>query len=174
MKRAGKLRERIFQARLDEAGREVEGAHLPGQVGGIHGDAVAPQARAGQELHEAIGLRGGRVDDLPDVEVETVAHQRHLVGEPDVDGAEGVLEELHHLGALGRGDLDDAVEDRLVHRRRQFRAQRRLAAHHLGDLAQRELRVGRVDALRREGDGEFDAHPLDSSIGTKSSWVVPG
>jgi hypothetical protein len=33
-------------------------------------------------------------DDFPHVAAEFATHDRHLVGEPDVDAAEGVLEEI--------------------------------------------------------------------------------
>ena len=74
-----------------------------------------PAARPRQELHEAIGLGRRGVDHLPHVELEALAHERHLVGEADVDRAEGVLEELDHLGGLCRRHrhrLVDGLESR--------------------------------------------------------------
>ena len=71
---------------------------LPRQVERIDRDAVAAEARARVERHEAerLGRRG--VDHFPDVDAEPVAHQRDLVHQADVHRAERVLEQLHHLG----------------------------------------------------------------------------
>ena len=49
-----------------------------------------------------------------------VAHQRDLVHETDVDRAERVLEQLHHLGDARRADRHD--------RRRRPRVEQRTAA----------------------------------------------
>ncbi len=62
----------------------------------------------GQE-GERLG-RGG-LDHLPGRDAEPVAHQRELVGERDVDGAERVLVQLGGLGDLGAGDRDHRVDD---------------------------------------------------------------
>ena len=42
------------------------------------------------------------------VDAEPLAHDRDLVDEADVHGAERVLEELHHLRGVGARDGDDA------------------------------------------------------------------
>ena len=89
---------------LDELGREVVLARLPGQVERVDRQAVAAHAGPGLEAHEAVGLGRGGVDDLPDVDAHAVGEHRHLVDERDVDRAEDVLEQLGELGDLGRGD----------------------------------------------------------------------
>ena len=48
------------------------------------------------------GLVAGRVDHFPHVDAQPVAHQRDLVDQADVDGAERVLEQLDHLGHARR------------------------------------------------------------------------
>ena len=99
---------------LDELGREVQLAGLPGQVERIDGEAVAAHARARIEAHEAerLGRRG--VDDLVDVDVHPVGQARQLVDERDVDRAEDVLQQLGHLGDLGGRDRDDLLADEAV------------------------------------------------------------
>jgi hypothetical protein len=63
-------------------------------------DAVAADAGAGAEdLHARVAV--GQADHLPYVEAEARAHVGELVGEGDVDVAEGVLRELGQLGDLG-------------------------------------------------------------------------
>jgi hypothetical protein len=63
---------------------------------------VAAKAGSGIEGHKAERLRRRRIDDFPDVDAESPAHEGELVHQADVDGAERVLQELHHLGRLGR------------------------------------------------------------------------
>src|SRR3712207_7074177 len=59
----------------------------------VERDAVAADAGAGVEGHEAERLGGRGADDLPGVYAEVVAEPRHLVRHADVDGAEGVLKD---------------------------------------------------------------------------------
>ncbi len=133
-----------------------------------------PQARPRLELHEAVGLGRRGVDDLPDVEPEAVAHQRNLVREPDVDRAEGILEQLHHLGALSRADQNDFVEDVLVNLRSQLSAERRSAADDLRDVSHRKLLVRRVDALGRERDREVDSDREPAGLEHRHEQLLSG
>ena len=50
------------------------------------------------------GLVAAASIDLPDVDVHPVAEHGELVDERDVDRAEDVLEQLRHLGRIGRRD----------------------------------------------------------------------
>ena len=68
-----------------------------------------PRPGPGIERHEAERLGLGGVDHFPHVDAHAMAHQRQLVDQADVDGAEGVLEQLHHLGDARRADRDDRV-----------------------------------------------------------------
>ena len=72
--------------------------HPPGQVRRVDRQAVAADARAGGEPHEAERLGRRRVDGLPDVDAEVVGEHRDLVDQGDVDVPEGVLEQLGQLG----------------------------------------------------------------------------
>ena len=87
---------------VDEARLVVQRAHLPREVVRIERNAVAADAGARRELHEAERLRRGRVDHFPHVDAQLVAHDRHLVDQADVHRAEGVLEQLDQLGRLRR------------------------------------------------------------------------
>ncbi len=135
---------------LDEARLEVVLLRLPRQVERVDGDAVAAEAGAGIERHEAERLRLGRVDHLPHVDVHPVAHQRELVHEADVHGAERVLEELDHLGHARGADRHDGVHHLAVERHRHPRAHLVMPAHDLRDVLRLELRVARVHTLGRE------------------------
>jgi hypothetical protein len=67
---------------------------------------VPAHAGPGVEAHEAVGLGGCRVDDIPDVDTHAVGEHRQLVYEGDVDRAEDVLEQrlgAERLGLGGRG-----------------------------------------------------------------------
>ena len=89
---------------------------------------------------------------------ELVAHQRDLVHEADVHGAERVLEQLHHLGDARRADRHDRLDRRCRRARAaSSRALRRHAADDLRHVARVERRVARVDALGRERQEEVDA-----------------
>ena len=142
---------------LDELRPEVELARLPAQVERVDGDAVAAEAGAGLELHEAEGLGRGRVDDLPDVDLHAVAEHRQLVHQRDVDAAEDVLEQLGHLRDLGRADRHDVVERGPVDLQRPRRAGRREAADDLGRALGGVVGAPGVHALGREGEVEVDA-----------------
>ena len=120
---------------------------------------MAADAGAGVEGHEAEGLGGGRPDDLPRVDAEVVAEPRHLVGHPDVDGPERVLQELRRLRHAGRGDGVDLTDDDRVERGRGLGGVVRAAADDLRDVVRLELRVAGVDALGREGQQEVLVEP---------------
>src|SRR5262245_36871453 len=64
---------------FDEARLEPVHLGLPGEVEGMDRDAMPAKARPRIEGHEAEGLRLRRVDHLPDVDAECVAHERHFV-----------------------------------------------------------------------------------------------
>ena len=68
-----------------------------------------PTPGPGRELHEAVGLGGRRLDHLPHVDAQLVAHDRHLVDQGDIDRPEGVLQQLDHLGRLGGRDRHDGA-----------------------------------------------------------------
>src|SRR5437868_7105517 len=68
----------------DEAGLVAHHARPPREVVGIAGQAVAADAGAGLEGHEAEGLGRRGIDDLPDGEPEPPAHDGQLVHEGDV------------------------------------------------------------------------------------------
>src|SRR5262249_42396550 len=85
----------------DEARLVAIEAHLPGQVERIDGDAVPADARPGVERHEAEGLGGSSVGDLPGADVQAPTHEGELVGQGDVHVPEDVLVELGELGDFG-------------------------------------------------------------------------
>jgi hypothetical protein len=118
---------------VNEARFEAGQARLPGEVEGVDGDAVPAQAGPRVEGHEPEGLAGGRVDDLPDVDAQGAGHEGDLVDEADVDGADGVLQELDHLGGLGRGDGDDVGSNVAVEAGGEVGAGWGDPPHHAGD-----------------------------------------
>ncbi len=143
---------------LDEAGLVGQRAQLPGEIVGVHRDAVAAQPRAGRELHEAEGLGGRGVDDLPSVQPQFVAHEQQLVSQADVHRTEGVLEKLDHLGRVGRGDGDQGLDGCAVAGHGHLQAGGGHAADDLGRVVGGPVRAPRVHPLRREGQEELFAH----------------
>src|SRR5262245_13253549 len=77
---------------------------LPGKIMRIERNAVTANSGTGIKRHEAerFGSRGA--NHLPGVDVERIAKARHLIGHPDVYGAEGVLEQLGRFRHTGRSD----------------------------------------------------------------------
>ena len=69
------------------------------------------QSGTGVVREKTVGLRGGRVDHLPDVDSEAVAHESHFVDERDVDHAETVFNQLCHLRGTQGGDRDQTIHD---------------------------------------------------------------
>ena len=162
---------------IDEARLVVQRPHLPREVVRVERNAVSADARARRELHEAERLRRGRVDDLPHVDAELVADDRHLVDEPDVDRAERVLEQLHQLGRFGRRHRDDRVDARSRRAPSRLRCRRRDAA----DDLRRVLRVVHFglpgstrSGLKARKTSLPTVRPRSSSVGSITSRVVPG
>ena len=145
---------------LDELGIEVELARLPGQIIRVDRNAVASHAGPGVEGHEAEGLRRGRVDDLPDVDVHPVAELGELVHQGDVHAPENVLQKLAHLGHAGTRDPVDLL------RRHQDPEQGggglpgRLVdpPYNLGGVVRRKMLVSRVDPLGGEREQIVSSH----------------
>ena len=143
---------------VDEPRLVVEAPHLPREVVRIDRDAVAADARAGSEFHEAERLGGRGVDHFPHVHAQLVADDGHFVDQADVHAAEGVLQQLHQLGGLDRRHLHDLLDRRLVERGHDAGAVGGDAAHDLRRVAGVPGRVARIDALGAEGEEEILAH----------------
>ena len=80
------------------------------QEPGIHADAVAADAGPRlQDVHARVHVAD--LDDLVHVHVVVAADAGELVREGDVDGAEGVLDDLGHLGRADVGDDDLALAE---------------------------------------------------------------
>jgi len=116
---------------FDEAGPVLERPHLPGQVLRVDREAVAAQAGTGREAHEAVWLRRRGLDDLADVDPQTVRDDRHLVHETDVHRSEGVLQQLREFRDLGRRNAHDLVDDPFVEAGGEFAAGGGESAHDL-------------------------------------------
>ena len=116
-----------------------------------------PSPGPGIERHEAKRFSGRRVDHFPDIDTHAVAHDGDLVHQADIDHAEGVFEQLHHLGNLRGTDRHHMFERLRVEQTPQFRAGRRSAAHYFRDVLRLEIRVARIDALRRKAQEKIFA-----------------
>src|SRR5439155_4266329 len=121
--------------------------HLPGEVEGVHRDAVSGDPRAWIEGHEAERLRRRGIDHLSGADPEVPAHEGKLVGERDVHIPEDVLVELRQLGDLWRRDLVRSGNDLPVQGGREAGAGGSDAAYHFGDVLNLEGWVSRVDAF---------------------------
>ena len=140
---------------LDEARLDAGLLGLPRKIERIDGNAVAAQAGAGIKRHEAERLGGRGVDHFPHVDAHAVAHQRDFVHQADVDHAERVFEQLHHLRHARGAHRDHGFERLLVEQRADFGAGRRDAAHHFGNILGLILGVAGIHALRRKAQEEI-------------------
>lgn len=77
---------------------------------GVHADAVASDAGTGLEDVDA-RMHVADADDLVDVHIVVAADPCELVGEGDVDSAEGVLDDFGHLGGADVRDHDLALAE---------------------------------------------------------------
>jgi hypothetical protein len=132
-------------------------ADLPGQVAGVHGQAVAPDTWPGREPEVAERLGGGGVDRLPHVDPEIVGEHGQLVDEGDVDVAEGVFEELRELGDTGAGYRHGLLHQPVVEATDDRQAGGVDPRHHLGGRHQRVRAVPGVDTFRRVAQVEVRA-----------------
>src|SRR5262249_44493034 len=148
--------------------------NLPGQIEGIDGDAMPPDSGARIEGHESERLGGGRLDDLPGVDADLPTRESELVGEGDVDAAEGVLEELGGLGDAGARGLEYAGGDVAIETGRELGAGRGDAAHYLGDVGGGELPIARIDALGGEGQEGIDAHDEAGTLQARLDDLLRG
>ncbi|EEF93744.1 hypothetical protein CATMIT_01623, partial [Catenibacterium mitsuokai DSM 15897] len=107
--------------------------------------------RAGLEDVDA-RMAVGQPDQFPHVDAELVADDRQLVGEGDVDVAEGVLGELAHLGGARVGDDALAAHEAAVQLGGALRAARGHAADDAVVLDQFAHHLARQHALGAVGD----------------------
>src|SRR3954470_9275019 len=135
---AGELNEPGFYAGL---------FRLPRQIERINRNAMAAEAGPGVERHEAEWLRCGCLDYLPDVDAHAVAHQGHLVHQPDVDHTESIFEQLHHLGNACRAYRDYGIQGLAIEERANLRTRRRDAADNLRNIPGLKSFVAGINAL---------------------------
>ena len=126
-------------------------------VEGVDGDAVAAQAGAGPEGHEAEGLGGGRGDDLPDVDAHGLVDLLELVDQGDVHAAEGVLGDFGGLGGAAAADGHEGVDGLGIELGDGLEAGGGVAADDLGDGGDDAVGVAGVLALGAEGEVEVGA-----------------
>jgi hypothetical protein len=99
-------------------------------------------------------LRRGGLDHLPGGDPEPVAHERELVRERDVDGAEGVLVQLRRLRHHRARHGDDRVHDLAVEELCPLAAFVRDACDELRRGLDRVALVAGIDALGRVPEEE--------------------
>ena len=96
-----------LQRQADEVGRLVIIAH---QEPRVDGDAVAAHAGAGlQDVHTRVLV--GDANDLRHVHAADATDLSKLVGECDVNCAEGVLNDFGHLGGANVRHTDFALTE---------------------------------------------------------------
>lgn len=135
-------------------------------------DAVAADARAGvEDVHARVLV--GDADDLGDVHAADAADLGELVGECDVDRAEGVLDDLGHLGGADVGDGDLALAEAGVDLRYGLAhlgvvgTDGAVVVQQLVDHVARDDALGGVDELDvpTAGLGEQRAHEAVDGVG---------
>src|SRR5260370_1256968 len=101
-------------SKLDEPRGEPVRACFRGQIERVDRNAMSPPAGPWIKAHETerLGRRG--IEDLPDVDVQTLVDHLQLVDECDVDAPEDVLEQLGGLSGARTGDWDNSGSHELV------------------------------------------------------------
>ena len=115
---------------------------------GVDRDAMAAHARAGlQDVDPRVLV--GDADDLVHVHAPHAAYLGELVGEGDVDGAEGVLHDLGHLGGADVGEGYLALAEGGVERCHALAHLGAVGSDGAVILQQLAHHAARDDALRR-------------------------
>src|SRR5580700_8731238 len=119
---------------------------------------MASESGSGIKRHETEGLGCSGVDHFPDIDSHAIAHHRHFIHQADVDHAEGVLQQLHHLGyasvANGHNLLERLREEDTAH----LGASRRNTSDDLRSIQSLVNRIAGVDTLGREAEKEVFAY----------------
>ena len=123
-----------------------------------------PRPGPGIKGHESEGLCGGAVDDFPNIETHAQAELLQFVHQRDIDAAENVFEQLHHLGGARGADRNDLRNDLRVHAGGGASAWRIYSADDFGNLRQAELLVAGIFALGRKGQIEIGSDVLGASV----------
>ena len=145
---------------FDKPGGKIIFPGLPGQVKGIDGNAMAPQAWTGIEGLEPERLGLGGLDDLKDIHPHPQAQHLQFIDQGDVHRPVDVLQQLAHFRRLGGRHLDHTVDHLGVECHPVRQAGGRHAAHHLGDGVHLEGGVARVFPFGREDQIEILPHPV--------------
>ena len=111
---------------------------------------MAAQTWPGGEFHKTEGLGSRGVNHFPDVNAKTVAHHGHFVDQADINHAEGVFEQLRHLGNFGGGDGDNGLQRAAVPGSRNFRTGIGNTADHLGGVNGRPVFPTRIHSFGRK------------------------
>lgn len=133
-----------------------------------------PQPRARIVGGEAEGLGGGGVHHLEDIDAHAVGDHLHLVDQADVHRPVDVLQQLGHLGGLGRAQRHHPVDGRAVQRHAHLAAGRGVATHHLGNGAGLEVGVARVLALRRIDQEQLTADHQATLLDPRQQLLLGG
>ena len=106
---------------------------------------------------QEVPLGTGRLQHILGVDADTIADQRDLVDQGDVDVALGIFE---NFGELGDADRWCAVgagfDNRLINSIDDIQCLRSVARNNLQDIVEAPLFVPGIDALRRVSDVEID------------------
>src|SRR5579872_775596 len=137
---------------FDEPRVEIVLPGFPRQVEWVERNAMPANAGAWVEAHDAEWLGCRCIHDFPDVDIHTVAQQRHLVHECDIHGAKCVLEYLGHFGHARAAYRQDFHDRLLIEGCSKAQASRRHATDDFVSVPRRVTSVSGVDAFRRVGE----------------------
>ena len=121
---------------------------------------------------KAEGLRGGGIDDLPDVEIHAQAQHLEFVDQRDVDAAVNIFEQFRHFRGCGRRNEDGATEDRTVERGGDFTGLRVRSANHFRNVMASDLRIAGIFALRRKSDPDIVVAGFAVSRHSQAGFVL--
>jgi hypothetical protein len=135
---------------IDKPRSVVQHFQFPRQVERIDRDTMPAQTRSRRKFHKPERLGRCGIDYLPHIQPEFVAHEQHFIHQPDVDGTEGVFEQLDHLRYFRAAHRHHAFNRRFVQRARRFQAGRGYSAHDLRRIPRCPVDTTRIDPFGRK------------------------
>src|SRR5687768_7061081 len=108
------------------------------------------QARSRCELHKTKWFGGRGIDYFPHIHAQTLAHHRQFIDKPDVDHAEGVLEQFCHFSGFRRTDRVYRFDRALIPYRSHLTTSFGDTAHDLRRIDGRKIFSARVNAFGRK------------------------
>src|SRR5438270_2513521 len=159
---------------LDKSSFDSSLLALPRQVKRIDGNAMPAESGSGIERHEPKWLGSGCIDHLPNIYAHATTHKGELIHQSDIDHAEGVLEQLHHLRQASGTHRNNSFQRLVIEQGADLSTGGRDSSDNLGDVRGLKFRVAWIDALGREAQEEIFPDGTPGSLQLGQNQLVCG